>query len=276
MTDTATATEPTKRRGRGTTASPVAPVPDPTPPARDTATNPNLREALGLVTDLAQTPFFRTGVATARGAIISNGIAAFDGEPGTGKTTCATFVSKTAGRPSAIATMPHRPAPLDVLRHAYKAITQLEPSGTRWEMQNDLLQVLDGWPGVLIIDELQNTQADAMQELVWLYENSAHSFALVVVGTGVLSAVGRYPQLESRIMGKARFAPLQGEALIDAVRSLDPRLAQAKTVDLAEHDQSGCRGLLRRWVQTVTWLNAYQHDGPADADILADIRTQFI
>jgi hypothetical protein len=234
---------------------------------------PALSNAIGLEANLAQTRFFTSGLLAANGVMSVNGIAAFDGVPGTGKTTCARYVASTAQRPHAIATMPHRPAPLDLLRHAFRAVTGMDHNGTRFQMQNDLCTILRNWNGVLIIDELQNTQADAMQELVWLYEEVQHSFALVVVGTGVLGAVQRYPQLQSRIMGSVVFDALRGHDLIEAVQAMDPRFAATTPSVLAQHDQAVCAGLLRRWVQTVRWLNVLGHEGPVTTDTFAQIQT---
>ncbi|MGY1714366.1 AAA family ATPase [Geodermatophilus sp. SYSU D01106] len=228
--------------------------------------------ALGLETSLVQTEFFTDGFLTAQAVLDGNDIVAFDGPPGTGKTTCARYVAQHAQRPAAVATMSFRPKPLDLLRYTHVALTGLPHTGTRVQMQDDLLRIFRTWGGVLIVDELQNTQANALQELVWLYEESDHAFGLVVVGTGVISAAQQYPQLLSRIMGEVTFAPLRGERLIAAVQRLDARFAATPTRLLAQHDQAACAGLLRRWVQTVRWLNRLDVTGAVTADDLAQIR----
>lgn len=231
--------------------------------------------SLGLTTNLAQTTHFMQGVMTAQAVIATNGIAAIEGVPGTGKTTTARYVAHTASRPCAIATMPNRPAPLDLLRHTHKAITGM-PSGrrdTRFDMQNKLLQILTDWQGVLIVDELQNTEANAMQELVWLYEESQHAFGLIIVGSTVLTAVQKYPQLASRIMGKVIFKPILGKELLETVRQLDPRLAATPQNALVQHDDACARGLIRTWCKTVDWLNVLGIDeGPVSNEVFANIR----
>ncbi|MCA0146659.1 ATP-binding protein [Blastococcus sp. LR1] len=128
------------------------------------------------------------------------------------------------------------------------------------------------WGGVLIIDELQNTQENALQELVWLYEETDHAFGLAVVGTGVLDAAKKRPQLHSRIMGAVTFAPLHGEELITAVQHLDDRFAATPKRVLAQHNEAACAGLLRRWVQTVRWLNRFEITSAVTSDDLAQIR----
>ena len=42
---------------------------------------------------------------------------------------------------------------------------------------------------------------------------------------------------------------------------------------LAQHDQAICAGLLRRWVMTIRWLNAFGLEGAVDADTFAQIAT---
>lgn len=230
---------------------------------------------LGLETDLAETTYFHEGVLKARGVLATNGILAIDGVPGTGKTTCARYVAQTCSRPAALIRMSHKPAPLELLRRTYLAITGVKAGkrDTRFDLQQDLLDVLSDWGGVLIVDELQNSEANAMQELTWLYEESDHDFGLVVVGTDVLNAVLKYPQLQTRIMGEHTFHPLRGQALIGAVRALDDRFCEARLDDLAEHNEASCAGLLRRWVQTVRWLNTMDIDTTVTAAILADARS---
>lgn len=230
---------------------------------------------LGLETDLAETTYFREGVLKARGVLATNGILAIDGVPGTGKTTRARFVAQTSNRPAALIRMSHNPAPLELLRRTYLAITGIKAGkkDTRFDLQEDLLIELSDWGGVLIVDELQNSEANAMQELTWLYEESDHDFGLVVVGTNVLNAVLKYPQLETRIMGEHTFHPLRGRALISAVRALDDRFADADLAALSDHNEAVCAGLLRRWVQTVRWLNTLDINTTVTTQDLADARS---
>lgn len=220
-----------------------------------------------------ETPFFRDGVATATAVTRRNNIVAFDGQVGTGKTTCARYVADHLDRPSCVVTMPHHPAPLDLLRRAHESLTGIPGTGTRVQLQNAILDRLEDWHGVLIVDELQYSQPNAMQELVYLYEESRHAFALIVVGAGVLQAVSHHPQLLSRIMGQVVFEPLKGRHLVAAVRELDSRFADTAPTVISQHDQAACHGLLRRWALTTEWLDSFAVSGTATNDDLASIRS---
>lgn len=211
--------------------------------------------------DPAITPYFRDAYAKIRYATDENAIVAIDGPPGTGKTTCAVYAADRVARPAVIVTMSDRPAPLDVLRHSYQAITG-ERCGrlTRYDLGNLLRDALPEWGGLLVVDELQNAQVSAMKELVWLHETTRGGFALAAVGSNVLEAVTRYPQLESRVLTSATFAPLDGDDLLGAVGRLHPGFALADPADVFVHDRVVCRGLIRTWAHTARVL---AEDDPA-------------
>ncbi len=221
------------------------------------------RKALGLDTDLASTPSMLTALDVIHSVMAKNKIVAIDGLPGYGKTTSVRLFreqcARNGGRPTALATMPGRPAPLDLLRMIYAAAHGHAPAGrmNRHEMQTELLAFFTDWDGVLIVDELQNSQIPSLADLVWLYEESQHAFGLVIVGTGVLEAIQAHRQLFTRVMGAVHFQALVGADLIEALHQMDDRLAATPNGVLLKHDNRHCKGNLRRWVQTVCWLNEF-------------------
>lgn len=230
---------------------------------------------LGVSTNLISTPFFTNGYTLAMATMPTNEIAVFGGPAGTGKTTCARYVAHNASRACALVTIPERPAALDLLRYICLHVTGQAPSprARRFDLQNMLLEVLPEWGGVLVIDEMQNSRKDSMAELVYLYEQSNHAFALIMVGTHVIEAIKAHPQLDTRVMGRVRFQPLSGAALVDAVQQLDPRLAKTKRTDIAAHDSAACIGLLRSWVMTIKWMDRLQVTGAVSAEEFAQIRS---
>lgn len=218
---------------------------------------------LGLVTPLIETEHFKTGVLIAGAACSGNEIVAFDGPPGTGKTTTVRHIANKLDRPFVIATMSDKPTPHELLRYIYRGVTGKEPGErARFNLQTETLRAIKDWGGVLLVDELQRTAANSLMELTWLYEESFHAFGLVVAGSGVLTAVKQHPQLATRILGKWEFKPLTGEALISTVTALDPRFAATLKGCINRHDRNFCRGNLRDWIRTLKWARNLKLDGP--------------
>jgi hypothetical protein len=231
--------------------------------------------ALGVTTPLISTPFFASGYTLAAATMPHNEIAVFGGPAGTGKTTCARYVAQNASRACALVTVPQGPAPLDLLRYIYLHVTGHAPSTSarRFNLQNLLLKVLPEWGGVLVIDEMQNSRKDSMAELVYLYEQSNHAFALIMVGTHVIDTIKAHPQLDTRVMGKVLFQPLSGPSLINAVQKLDARLAATDRAAIAAHDSAACNGLLRTWVMTIKWMDRLAITGTVSPADFAQIAT---
>lgn len=221
------------------------------------------------------TPSFVAANVKMRAVAAQRAIMAIDGEPGTGKTTCAAYTADVEHLPAALVTMTDRPAPLDVLRYTHAAISpvQAPARATRYELGNDLRNLLIDWGGILVIDELQNCRENAMQELVWLHETTRAAFTFVAVGSGVHAALHRHPQLRSRVMAFVTFERLAGEDVIKAARTLHPGGFEATTERvLHQHDALFARGLMRDWRTTVKWLDALGVEGPVTAKHLALVR----
>lgn len=222
----------------------------------------------------ANTPSFASAHVKMRAVAAKRSIMAIDGEPGTGKTTCAVYTADVEHVPAAVVTMTDRHAPLDVLRYTYSGITgATAPKATHYELGNEVRGLLAGWGGVLVVDELQNCKENAMQELVWLHETTQGAFTLVVVGSGVHAALRRHPQLRSRVMAFATFERLAGDDVVKAARKLHPD-GFAGTDDrlLHQHDAVFCRGLMRDWRTTVKWLDTLGLHGRVTAKHLALVR----
>lgn len=227
---------------------------------------------LRLQAGLAHTPSFTRGFTEILGVSEKNGVIAIDGPSGTGKSTCTYAVAKCIKRPMAVFTLTDDPTPLELLKRIVEALTGERPLGSRFDLQNEALPLLRGWRGILAFDEFQASKQPIMRELTWAYEESRRGFTLVLVGTGVLNALGRHPQLEGRLLGEVVFAPLAGDEMLDAVRVLDPRLGKATNDTLSRHNHKACNGLLRRWTQTIEWLDILEMTGVATETKLREVR----
>ena len=221
----------------------------------------------------AGTPSFKAAHLKMRAVAAQHRIMAIDGEPGTGKTTCAVYTADVESVPATVVTMTHRPAPLDVLRNTWQAVTgDRAPSLTHYELGNDVRDLLAAWGGVLVIDELQNCKPNALQELVWLHETTRGAFTLVLVGSGVHAALHAYPQLRSRVMAYSTFTRLSGADVPALAHRLHPGFEGTPDEVLHDHDALFARGLPRDWATTATWVRALNIDGTVTAAHLKTIR----
>jgi len=220
------------------------------------------------------TPSFAAAHVKMRAVAASRRIMAIDGQPGTGKSTCAVYTADVEKVPAAVVTMTHRPAPLDVLRYTYQGVAGgPAPEGSHYALGNEVRDLLADWKGILVIDELQNCKANALQELVWLHETTQGAFTLVVVGSGVHAALHQYPQLRSRVMAFATFERLKGDHVLTAARHLHPGLVGTPGREIHRHDALFAHGLMRDWATTATWLRALGvNDRTVTAEDLAAVR----
>lgn len=217
----------------------------------------------------ALTGDFRAATLKANATIEIGGIMAIDGPPGIGKSTTARFLAATADRPSAMVTMPNKPAPLDILRHTATALDpdQRWDNPSRFQLQQHLTSRMSEWGGTLIVDELQRCTVDAMNELVYLYEETEGRFALIAVGTDSIATASKYALLESRLMATQMFERLTGDALVEAVRALDERFASLSARVIGLHDDAYAKGLLRNWIYTLRWARKLTTSNLTEGDL---------
>ena len=141
-----------------------------------------------------------------------------------------------------------------------------------FDLANELLAHLKEWRGVLAIHELQNCFVEALQQLVWLHENSQAAFSLACVGHGVVDAADRYPQLRSRMLSTATFRRLDGDLVPATAARLHPCFAATDPAVLHQHDVLACRGLFREWAKSAAVVDGLGMEGALTVKDLASVR----
>jgi len=164
--------------------------------------------------------------------------------------------------------MSFRPAHLDVLRNTMKALTGLNGSGTKSQMEDELTHVLKDWGGLLIVDEVQNCGTAGIQALRYLHDRSGCSFALLLVGWQALDTIRAHPDLQSRVISEVIFEPMSGRELFDYVHASHEELATTTREVLSFVDSHYARGILRNWrnvaeTMTATGLTILENDEEA-------------
>ena len=123
-------------------------------------------------------------------------------------------------------------------------------------MEEECASLLRDWPGLLIVDEVQNAGTPGIQTLRYLHDRSGCTFALLLVGWQALRAIQEHPDLESRIIAKVGFTPLTGDTLIAFLHDSDPRYRATPTAVLRHINDVYAGGNLRHWNYLARALDA--------------------
>lgn len=208
------------------------------------------------------TPWFDLGVQQAQTAIRLRGIATFNGDSGTGKTTTAVTVAAQSPIRFVYTKLKHGAGTRDVAEALYRA---LHPSGhlkpatkervlvgdcTNTLMAGNIGVVADevhriGIPGMLLLSEIW----DSVQQA------TGTGFPLFLVGVDVNAAINNAPELHTRICARANFHPLPDDALLAALNQMSNRFAATPDARLSKFDRLWCKGVLRYWRYFLNFLD---------------------
>lgn len=215
---------------------------------------------------------FRKAQVVLAATVADNDIAAVYGPPGSGKSHAVDhFVQHDpamAGRTCHWLQMSHRPAPKELLHRLLLDLGGTPGRHVHYELTELIVDQLRGSGRVVVIDEAHHLTAAGLQQLRYLHDRCAQTWALILVGSDINRALGSAGELRSRVSGKAQFTPLTGADMLATVRQLHPALNAVDHDTLRSIDQQFPRGNMRDWVHFTRHATRLGGGGPLSGPVI--------
>ena len=135
---------------------------------------------------------------------------------------------------------------------------------TEYALTEETVDVLDDLRAALVIDEAQNMTRGALRQVRYLHDRPTTRALLLLIGSGVSTAITGVPELHSRVARTINIGELSPAQLRDLLPQLHPLYANTTPVVLAEL-AGYAKGNLRRWTRIID--TALQFDTDPDTGI---------
>jgi type II secretory pathway predicted ATPase ExeA len=135
------------------------------------------------------------------------------------------------------------------LQMLWDELTGEEPVGERFKLQRDLRRLLSEEGYLLLIDEAQYMQRNAIEEIRHLHDHRDTDFGVVFCGGDRCRQVlESFPMLRSRTQRWVGFEALDLSEVLQIMPSYHPVFACSTTDVLTEIDERFAQGQWRHWV----------------------------
>lgn len=200
---------------------------------------------------LVETADYRIASAAAEIAFGSNAVVAFDGEPGTGKSTFLLEFGRAHSVPAVYCTVSDKATPKDAVLSVLEAVTGVHHNGTRTELERILLGLLVQNPVAVLCDEIQYTGKTGFRTLKYLWDEvlrrTGTAFPLLLCGYGIGSSLATVPELASRLTATVYFEGPTLDEQIAFAKSLHPAIGALSDKDLISVSQALAETNFRAW-----------------------------
>ena len=143
---------------------------------------------------------------------------------------------------------PYRTMMKGIAATLLKAITGYSVEGDLRHVEADLLEVLGEEERLIVVDETQRLNHEALEYLRHLHDHRASCFGLLLVGGhGCWEVISRYPMLESRILVRVEFAPLTITDTLRVIPQYHPIYANADPNLIRSVHRQCTHGVFRSW-----------------------------
>jgi len=211
---------------------------------------------------------FEAVQAFGRQVLALAGILLILGPSGTGKTYAADTLCSILGVPVVKLHLGSRARGFDVLRTLLEQLG-LPSTSTGRLLLEEAREALRDRVLVIYVDEAHNLNAEALQQIRYLFDQRDARFALVMTAVDFTTAYASTPELATRISRQVEFGRMEGAALLRALKAHHPILNATKDEVLRRVDQYPCRGVWRLWENVL--ISAAGYGATAETGITDEI-----
>lgn len=174
------------------------------------------------------------------------GILLILGPSGTGKTYAADTMCSNLDVPVVKLHLGSRARGFGVLRTLLEQLGLPSTSTGRLLLQ-EAREALHDRRVVIYVDEAHQLNAEALQQIRYLFDQRGTRFALVMTAVDFTNAYASTPELATRISRQVDFGPMKGADLLKSLRNHHPILKATDDEVLRHLDRYAGMGVWRRW-----------------------------
>ncbi len=174
------------------------------------------------------------------------------GDAGMGKTfSVGTHLTRVAKETEVVRlVISEKPTVAEVLRKVLRGCTGVPATGTAYQLSEDALDVLARKPRLIVVDEAQNMNKNAVEAIRHLHDDSRTDFTLLLVGgDDAEQTVSAYPMLDSRMDDRVSVGRLNDAQLQRFIPKYHPIYEGIDPEMVIRIDDEVAHGSFRRWAR---------------------------
>lgn len=192
--------------------------------------------------------FAETVEAIADDVVPERAIGVVYGEAGLGKSFATSYAETEQQLPVARLEFAPRTTMKALTERLLRQLTGVKHEGERFDLSEDLLDVLGETPRLVVVDEAQRLGYECIESLRWLHDQPETDFALILVGgNGCFELLCRYPMLQRRVYRWVEFRPLDPEDVVEIIPSYHPIYERTDPAVISLIDRSFAHGNFGHW-----------------------------
>lgn len=225
----------------------------------------NLQDA----TTIGTQPFVEVQQAVSD-LVDARAMGAFVGDAGLGKTFAVETARSSIEIDNCRVVIPVRATMRKIAMALLRQLTGVTPTGERFQLADELIDVLAEKPRLVVIDEAQNASHDCIEFLRHIHDDPDTDFALALTGGHrCWEVLQRYPMLHNRIYRRVEFSPMDLSTVYEAIPNFHRIYDGADAEVLTRIYDEFAGGVFRLW--TAFTVDAVKACAAAGRDVVDDV-----